>query len=238
MELSGLTIKTKADLDQLLKFLDREGFGYMSSWDFHNKKVNHIISNANKLDVKYENKFKEKLQSLTDYEEMEKLSNEYFSKFSNKDKIFELFNNFYLQEDDLGKVPSMSPDTNDVINWYKFRKKYNLLDDFKSWTNIYVYNFDKSFIKFRFSDYSSYEFKRLYKLILGEECGDFDAKRAGIWQDVGKLEIKLFSNNNANIKGAGLKEFKENYYQYIKNQKNASYIIIYNKKREMNIRED
>ena len=73
-----------------------------------------------------------------------------------------------------------------------------------------------------------YEFKNFYKLVFDEECVDFDQRKTGFWIKLGKIEIKLFQNGYANIKG-DLKKLKEYYYQYIKsNHHNNTNIIKYN----------
>lgn len=229
-KLLKLKIKSRSELKKLLKSLEEQGFGYQYDWNFHNRKVDEIISNANKLGVKLDSEIKEKLSRLDNYDEIEKEANKFFSKYNPEDKIFELFNNIYLSEDDVGRIPYSRPDNKEVIEWFKFRKKYNLLDIYNPGTNFHAYNLDKNMLKIRCDE--TYKFRELYKLILNEECLEFNSKY-GVWQNLGKIEIKLFMNNYANIKGPGLKEFKNYYYKYIKNKDYGNNIIIYNKKQEV-----
>ena len=44
-------ITTKAELKQVLKFLEEQGFGYIGEWDLHQKKINDIISKNNTLNI-------------------------------------------------------------------------------------------------------------------------------------------------------------------------------------------
>ena len=219
-------IKTIDDLKQLIKFLDEQGFGYLSEHDLHNKKVDHIISKNNILGVKYDDKFKGNLYKLNNYEEMDKEAKIYFSKFSTDDKIYELINIFYLSDDEGCRVPSYWSDNKEIIEWVNFKNKYRLKEEFGPKSNfVNVYNLDKNYIKIYFKNYGDWDFKKMYKLIFGEECKDF-GKNCGVWQNIGKIEIKFFQNGYANIKG-DLKKIKEYYYKNLKNRNN-NMIIIYN----------
>jgi hypothetical protein len=225
-------IKTKEQLDEILKMLNDQGFGYFSDYEPHKKKIDHIISNANKLGIKHDSKLKYELIRMSDYTEIEKKANEYFSKFNPDDKIFELLNKFYMQTDDNRKVPYYNyPGNNDIVAWVNFKTKYGLKDEYIG--SFDVYNFDKSFIKIRFPEYSNWEFENLYELVYGEKCGKFEEKKAyGEWQNIGKIEIKLFQNGYCNIKGDIVK-LKEYYYKYLKKNIHNNTIFIVNKKKEI-----
>ena len=224
-------IKTKKQLDEILQMLNDQGFGYFSNYEQHKKKVDHIINKANRLGIKYNDKLKSELEKMSDYAEIEKKANEYFSKFSPDDKIFELLNKFYIQTDDSGKVPYGRPDNRDIVDWVNFKNKYELKDEYIG--NFDVYNFDKSFIKIRFPEYSNWEFENLYELVFGEKCGKFEEKKAyGIWQNIGKIEIKLFQNGYCNIKG-DIGKLKEYYYKYLKERIYRNTIFIINKRKEI-----
>lgn len=223
-------IRNTADLKEVLKFLDEQGFGYQSDWELHQKKVDHIINKANKHGIKYDTNIKEKLNRLKDYDEIEKIVNEYFSKFGSDDRIMELLNEFYLSSDEEVRSPSASPDAKDIIAWSAFKKKYNLTDKIVGkGSGVYFrfYNLDKNYLKFNFGNYKAWEFKLLYKLIFGEDPKEFNERKVAEWMDLGKIEIKFFQNGKANIKG-DLKKFKEYYFKYLNSGNN--HIIYYNKK--------
>ena len=212
-------IKNTEDLKKVLKFLDDEGFGSSTrEWELHQKKVNDIIFKSNTLNIKYDNNLNSTLYKLTDYDEIESQAKQFFSKFNPSDKIFELLNTFYLDEDDKCSTPSSRPDNKDIINWVRFKKLYGLTDEYGVMKRIEYYNLDKNMLKIRFSD-EAYEFKKLYKLIFDEECLDFKSSKYGEnkygeWQNLGQIEIKIFANGYANIKG-NLIELKEYYYKQI-----------------------
>jgi hypothetical protein len=220
-------IKTQAELKEILKFLDEQGFGYHSDWDFHQKKVNHIINNVNTHNVKYDSDLTDKLKKLNDYDEIEKEAKIYFSKFSSVDRIMELLNEFYLAQDESVRTPYSRPDTKDILAWSAFKKKYNLKDSIGTGVYLSFYNLDKNYLKINFGNYKGWEFKVLYKLVFNEETKEFNDKKVGEWQDLGKIEIKFFQNGKANIKG-DLKKLKEYYFKYLSSGNN--HIINYNKK--------
>ena len=233
-QLNKLKIKNRSDLGVLLKFLESQGFGHQSEYEFHGKKMDNILSSSNTLGVKYEDSFKTKIHNLNDYDEARKLAEQFFSKFGVDDKISEYLKTFYIKEDSLGKIPSFSrPSEKDILEWFKFKTKYDIKDEsvFDSYDSVYVYDLDKNMIKINFGSYRSWEFKRLYSLIFNEECIDFNDKIAGEWFNLGKIEIKFFSNGNAAIKG-DLTKFKQHYYKHLKNEKWYSTIIFYNNKKE------
>jgi hypothetical protein len=233
--LSKLKIKNKSDLKILLKFLESQGFGHQSDYEFHRRKVDSILFDSNKLGVKYDDSFKTKIHNLDDYDEAKKLADQFFSKFGVDDKVLEYLNTFYIKEDSLGKTPSFSrPSEKDVLEWFKFKTKYDIKDEsvFKSYESVHVYDLDKNLIKINFGEYKSWEFKRLYYLIFNEDCIDFNERKVGDWINIGKIEIKFFANGNAAIKG-DLAKFKEYYYKYLKGERWGHRIIFYNKKREI-----
>ena len=230
---SSLKIKSRDDLKKIIKFLDDNGFGYLSEHELHEKKIAHIISNANTFNIKYDDKLKSNLYKLTNYADIEKEAKQFFTKFNVTDKIKEYIKIFSIQSDASCSTPWTRPDTKDVIAWVEFKKKYNLKDEFNPSTRIYYYNLDKNYIKVSFGSYKTYEFKHLYKLIFNEDCVDFSDKKYGGWINLGKIEIKFFQNGYANLKG-DLKKLKEYYYQYIKTKiYNDSHIIKYNDKEEI-----
>jgi len=230
-------IRTRKQLEELIKFLDDQGFGYLSEYDLHQKKINSIISRNNTLNVDAEknHKFREKLMSMKDYDEANKEAKEYFSKFSADDKILELLNIFWIQSDDSGRVPYSRSDNKEIVNWVNFKVKYGLKDEYQKSSQFTVYNFDKSFIKVRFPEYGSWNFKNLYELIFNERCDEFEERKAyGKWQNIGKIEIKLFQNGYCNIKG-DIGKLKTYYYKFLKEKEyyRRNIIFIVNKKKEI-----
>lgn len=240
MSLNLESIKTKQDLKKVLNFLEEQGFGYQSDWELHNKKIVQIISKNNKLGVKYDDKFKNDLEKFDDYEAADQEAKKHFSKFGVDDKVLEFLKEFYLESDDSKRTPYSRPDRKDIIEWNEFMKKYNITDKDteKIGTGKFVtfYNLDKNFLKIRFGNYKGWEFKRLYQLIFNQDSNEFDEKKVGNWQNLGKIEIKFFQKGTASIKG-DLTKLKEYYYNYIKKERSNT-LIKYNKKMELNIRED
>ena len=111
-------IKTRQELEALLKSLSDQGFGYIGDSDPHKRKIEKIINSNNKLnvDVDKDSKFKSSMHSLNDYEEAERVAKEYFSKFSPDDKIFEILDKLYLSSDDSGSMPSNNnPSAKDIV---------------------------------------------------------------------------------------------------------------------------
>lgn len=240
MEEKFQAIKTHSDLKKLLKYLEEQGFGYFSEWEYHQKKVDFIISKNNTLHIAYEENLKEKLYKLEDYNNIDDEAKKFFSKFNVDDKILELIKTFRLNEDDSCSTPWGSPsNAKEIIYWNNFKKKYNLKDEFGVHNTIRYYNLDKNFLKIYFPQYSTYEFKSLYKYIFGEDCNEFTDKKSGIWIDLGKIEIKFFMKGGANIKG-DLKKMKEYFYMELTNKIYYHTLIKYNGKQEIfkSIRKD
>jgi len=224
-------IKTKKELDEILQMLNDQGFGYFSDYEPHKTKIDHIINKANKLNIKHDSKLKDKLIKMSDYDEIEKETNEFFSKFQPDDKIFELLNKFFISSDGIGRVPYGRPSGNDIVAWVNFKNKYGLKDEYTG--NLEVYNFDKSYIKVNYPEYSEWDFEKLYELVFGEKCGKYEERKAyGTWQNIGKIEIKLFQNGYCNIKG-DIAKLKEYYYKYLKKKLYHTTIFIINKKKEI-----
>ncbi len=239
-------IKNKEDLKKILKFLDNQGF-YISEGDYslNNSKINKIINKENILDVKIPDREKlfNELSKLDNYSDMIIAANNYFSKFKSEDKIKELIDFFYVQEDDRCNVPSSSPSTKDIIEWFNFKTKYNLDDNYRD--NIYYYNLDKNILKLRFGDKTS-EFQKLYKLLYNEDCNtmttsrygkdlkpnEVDYNKFGVWQNLGKIEIKFLQNGNVNLKG-DLTELREYNYQHLLERNYGTHIIKYKGKTEI-----
>lgn len=235
-------IKNKEDLKKILNFLDEQGFNitgvkYPSDYALNEYRINRIIDKANVLNVTIPNRDKlfSELSKLVNYSDMVEAANNYFSKFSSKDKIKEFINTFYVQEDDIGKVASRSyTGTKELIEWFNFKTKYNLDDNYNG--NIYVYNLDKNILKIRF-DYEDYEFKKFYKLLYNEDCLDYShskygENKFGVWQNLGKIEIKFLQNGTANIKG-DLTELREYYYQFLIERNYGTHMIKYKGKTEI-----
>ena len=222
-------IKTHSDLKKLINFLDKQGFGYISEWELHRKKINHIINKNNTLGVKHDDKVRNTLYELEDYDEIDKEAKKFFSNFSVDDKILEYIKMFRVNSDASCSTPGSSPDDKDIINWVNFKKKYNLKDEFGRLKNIDFYNLDKNYLKINFPKYKDYEFKAFYKCIFGEECAEFNDKIPGTWQNLGKIEIKFFLKGGANIKG-DLKKIKEYYFKELSDGIYRNLIIKYNGK--------
>jgi len=229
MNLSGLTIKNQADLKQILKFLDQQGFGHVSDWELHQKKINSLISKNNTLGITYDERIKEDLRNLNDYEEIDNRLKKYFSGFNVDDKIFEFIKTFYLSSDDSCSTPWNRPEARDVIAWIKFKERFNLKDEFGASKTIDFYNLDKNYLKIYFGSYKEWEFKQFYKLIFNEDPKNFDDKKVGAWQNLGKIEIKFFMKGGANIKG-DLTKIKEYYNKYLIKNIYHHTIIKYNNK--------
>lgn len=230
MNLSGLKIKNKSDLKQILQFIEDQGFGYIADYELHNKKINGLVSKNNKLNINYNSNIKDKFKNIEDYDEIEKEIQKYFSQFSINDKIKEYIKKFHLVADDQGYTPWNTPNDKDVIEWIEFRDKYKLKDEFSgSREEVRYYNLDKNYLKIHFYGQSGWDFKFFYNAILGEECKEFDEKRVGVYQNIGKIEIKFFAKGGANIKG-DLKKFKELYYNELLKDHYFHMIIKYNDK--------
>ena len=145
---------------------------------------------------------------------MKKKADEHFSKFNASDKITELINSFYIQSDDSASTPSRySTEAKQIIECVNFKTKYNLTD-FEPGKTIEYFNLDKNQIKIRFGERMGREFKKLYRLIFNEESKDFEENTTGVWQDLGKIQIKFFLKGGADIKG-DLDIIKEYQYKFI-----------------------
>ena len=230
-------IKTKTDLENLYEYLYKQGFGYLDKYNAHKHKIISIIHKNNTLDIKYDSNLIDNMYKLDNYNDVEEKVKEYFSKFSSDDKIFELLNHLYLVEDDSCSVPSKNyPNSNEIIKWFNFRKKYNI-KEFKNtngfFNNIHYYNLDKNILKIKYSD--EYNFKKLYYLIFNENIESLE-KKYGVWLQCGKLEIKLYLNGYANIKG-DIDKLKDYYYRYVLKIKENK-IIRYKGKQEVMYRND
>jgi len=235
-------IKNKEDLKKVLTFLDEQGFNvrnvqYPSDYNLHDKKIDSIINNANKLHLDIDNSNKRKLiddlSKIENYSDMVKTADRYFSKFSNKDKITEVLNLFYILYDDRARVPTHnSPNVKDIVEWFNFKTKYNITDNYTD--AVEYFNLDKNYLKIHFNDSKSWEFDKVYNIIYGEKNKDYNKAHTGVWQDLGKFEIKFFLKGGANIKG-DITVFKDYYYTYLTNKRNyyTTNIIKYNGKTEI-----
>lgn len=228
------TIKTEEDLKRVYDLLSDQGFGYQNSWKAHQSKVEHIINSENTLGIKVDSHVKDDNMKLKDYGIIGKNVKKYFSKFNSDDKIFEYINTFRLNHDARGKTPNCSRgEAKEIVEWVNFKNKYNLKDEFGCSDYIDVYNLDTNTIKLYFGEsYNMYEFARFYELLFGEKCSEIE-KTVGIWQDLGKIEIKYFQNGNVGVKG-DLKKLKDYYYRDLKKSRHHSHIVVrYNKKTEI-----
>jgi len=232
LKISG-KIKTEKDLEKIIQYLRNQGFSPRDSeYELHNRKIENIFNSANKLAIKHDSKELEKLKRIKNYDEAEKIANNYFSTFNVDDKIYEYLNTFYIEPDASIQTPSqVYPETNSIIEWFEFKSKYNLKDVFDGSRRVEYINLDKAFIKFNFSKQRIRDFQELYTLIFNEKTNNFNFDAAG-WQDLGKIEIKTFAKGTAQIKG-DLDKIKEYYYNYILSHKYNATIIVYKGKREI-----
>lgn len=226
-------IKTRAQLKMVIDGLSEQGFGYyVGDWKAHEYKVNNLIHKNNTLGIE-ENKFKSELNELvsdmTNYDEIDKTIKKFFQRFKPDDKIKELLNHYYLKPEASCIKPShSSASKKEITDWVKFKRRYNIKGEPDFDWSADVYNLDKNFIKV--NDYDSkYDFEKLYKLLFNEEPNDFSLKNLGDWQDLGKIQIKVFANGSINIKG-DLDQLKSYLYKEIRN---FDCIIYYNNKREI-----
>jgi len=231
------TIRTRAQLDMIIKGLSDQDFGYyVGDWKAHDHKINRIISDGNILRIK-EDKYKAELYNLikgmTNYNEIEKTVKKYFTKFKSDDKINELINTFYLKIESVTSKPSDYASKQDIINWVKFKRKYGIKGEPNFNYNVSVYNLDKIFIKVNFLNSYRWEnkskFTQLYNFIYGEDPNEWSAESSGAWQNLGKIEIKIFQNGSMNIKG-DIKKLKPYLYNGITKY---NCIIFYNNKKEI-----
>lgn len=214
-------IKSYDELKELFDLIQDQGFSYLDAYKAHNSKVSHIINKNNTLNIKVDDNFQRELYDLNSYEEIDKKAKEYFSKFSSVDKINELLNSFNLKSDGNGRAPSNWSEPGEIIKWIKFRKKYNLKDEYKPWAHVFYYNLDKNILKIKFPEHGNYDFRALYQLVFNEKCDDIlnaYNRSYGRWYNIGKISIKFYQNGNADIKG-NLDKFKEYYYKYLKSLK-------------------
>jgi len=229
-------IKTRAQLDMILNGLYAQDFGHYSDWKAHEKKVESIIRQNNTLNIKedtFMGKLKGDVEKLDTYSEIERISKNFFKKFKPDDKIKELLNSFYLKSESSVRPPSSSsPGRKEIVDWVKFKRKYGIAGEPNFGWSVDVYDLDKNFIKVNISSNYEWEnktkFSELYKLLYGEEPNEWSAKQGG-WQDLGKIEIKIFQNGTMNIKG-DIKELKKRLYNSITRY---NCVVFYNKKKEI-----
>jgi len=230
-------IKNREQLKMVIDGLSDQGFGYyVGDWKAHEYKVSNLINKNNTLGIE-EDKFKSKLNELvsnmTDYDEIDKTIKNFFQKFKPDDKIKELINHYYLKPDASCRKPSSSPSKKEIIDWVKFKRKYNIKGEPDFDWSADVYNLDKNFVKVNDYD-SNFDFEKLYRLLYNEEPNDFSLKNLGDWQDLGKIEIKVFQNGTINIKG-DIDKLKSYLYKEIRN---FDCIVYYNKKKEIRERRE
>lgn len=239
-------ITSKEQLKAICDGLNDQGFGYYSEYEMHNRKVQSIISKNNKYridDKKFSSEVQDLISDVTDYEEMDKIVSKYFEKFKPDDKIKELLNKFYLKALDSGRSPGNSPDRKEIIEWVRFKKKYGIKGEpFGTLNYISVYNLDRNILKINSSgDYGTWEFDRLYELLFNEKPNEWsngngygEGKVFGKWQDLGKIQVKVYQNGNMDVKG-DIKKLREFLYKSIRRE---NCIIFYNKKKEIRANKD
>jgi len=231
-------IKSSNDLNKIFDAIYEQGFGYVQNQDnFHKSKIEKIIQKYNVLKIDVPSSFYAESYKIKNYAEAEKEISAHFSKFNPDDKINEFIKNkFSIKYDDRCKPPEDRGDNlSTVVEWFKFKTKYNLIDkDYKLgdkyYINVDIYNLDKKSLKIHFGDNN--DFKSLYKLIFNKECAEITNK-LGEWQNLGEIELKFFQNGTASIKG-NLTKIKEYYYKDLMSSVfyNSIYIIYYNNKIE------
>jgi len=229
-----MKIKNEKELKEYISVLYDEGFGYINEYEFHNKKIDHIIRKENKLNIELKgSELKDLIKNEKDYEKIHTICRNYFSKFNSDDKIFELANRFSLIENDSVSAPYSSPSFSEIKKYVDFREKYGC-PELHPVTRIYYYDLDKNILKLRFGEYfDRYKFETLYELVYNKKALEFSNKISD-YQNIGEIDIKLYSNGNADFKG-NLKPLKDKYYSYFKTKVNHNYILIYNKEKTINI---
>jgi len=226
-------IESRKELDELFKQINKQGFGYFSSYNAHKNKIDNIIFNANVMNIDDYN-IREMIDDDDTYTNISKMVKKYFSKFSNIDKIKEYLNKFYLIVDSSSIFPSDLTSKKVILDWIKFKKKYKIpKDPINPSYRVTFYNFDKIYIKINDYSYSWRDFVHLYKLLFNDEPKENigNSPETGIWYDLGEIEIKYFQNGTMNIKG-NINKLKELYYEKIKSYSNMTTIIKINNKYE------
>ena len=223
-------IKNEKELDQVFDIIRDQGFYISGKYEAHRNKLQSIISKANTLNVKVDQKFENEIYRMSDYVEAEKMAKEYFSKIKPDDKIKEYIDYYHVITDDAAKTPSLiNPSSNEIINWVNFRIKYKLKDGvYQPESTIKIYNLDKKILKISYG--KDYDFEQLYILLYGENPNSFSSKNNG-WMDLGKFELKVFANGNANIKG-DLEPFMKYFLDYIRKMFYQISLVTYKGKTE------
>ena len=86
-------ITTREQLEAVCKELDKQGFGYISEYELSDRKLQHIIQEANTLNMDYnERDLKEKFIETChkNYDEFTKAMAEHFGMFDKDSKAMEL----------------------------------------------------------------------------------------------------------------------------------------------------
>ena len=224
-------IKNMKELTVILDSLHDQGFGYFNKHNAHKTKIDKLVIKRNTLNIE-ESKYRseiDNLKNLKDYNEIQNKINDIFSKWSSDDKIMEYINTFTITPIGVGKTPDTTH-TKDkiIIEWYKFKKRYNLKDDFEPNATVKFYNLDKKTIKINFG--TNYKFEQFYKLLYNEDCPNLDKIYIGDWVDLGKIKMKKYQNGNVELDG-DLVSYKEYFYKYLVNARwHKNVIILYNNK--------
>lgn len=236
-------IKNYEELEIVLNSLKNQNFGYFNDYNAHNHKIDHLINNANKLNLdesKYQ-QYTRNLYNLKDYAEIENKLQSIFSNFSEVDKIKEYLNTFRIIANVQFKIPEKNKDDyKRIIDWFNFKTKFNLKDvDFLPDINLYYYNLDKKTIKISFNH--PYKFKNFYELIFNKKLDssknwDYILKNNfSIWIDMDEIQLKIYQNGTAEI-GGNISQLKKYYYdEYISKNNYYNYnIVTYNNKQIVN----
>jgi hypothetical protein len=235
-------IKNKQELKELVDSLEQQKFTpYYEHYEkrvridadyMHTAKVKDMIIKGNIHGIeKYgEYELNKILEKETDYAVIQKKIKEFFSKFNPENKIKELVGSFTFLSVDIGNPPSnWSPSKKDIIEWYQFKKKWNLKDDKIQREKVIIYNFDDK--KIRINSYGHVDsFLKLYEYVYGKKPLDIRWNSYGIPQNIGDIEIKIFQNDNIEIRG-DIDKLKKLFYNKIEDS-GEQMVIFYNGKRE------
>jgi hypothetical protein len=236
-------IKTTDELNKIIDELSEQGFSGINRYELELRKKEDIIRKANTHNIsKYSNdELKNDFNRTKSFEEMENIAKEYFSKFSSKNKLNEYLDMFDIIENDQGQKPSKydyeKGTDRSIKKWEDFKNKWGIPDIGDYNARVYIYDLNKNYIKVRFPNLSSWDFKQLYNMVFNEEAVLFNERETGNYQNIGKLELKFYSNGNVDIKGSGLNTLKKLYKNYIPTKHYINSVILYGSEKLINERE-